>query len=390
MTKGCSRVRAVIAALSLGLALPHAAWAQAEAATTQASDHPVVTLAPVARTEVQARVALTGTLVAQEPVQIYANVAGYQLRDIRAEVGDRVQAGDVLAVLDDAALSAQMAQSDAEYARATASVSQSESQITSAEASLTQAAAALTRTASLRQSGSASQSALDQAIETEAAASAAAASARDGRAVARAALAEADAARRIARLNLGYAQITAPVDGVVAARTAERGAITGTGGEPLFTLIARGEIELAADVIETALGALKPGDAADVMVAGVGAVRGRVRLVPASVDPVTRLGQTRIALDPAAGLLIGLFASGWIVTDTRAALTVPLAAVLADDAGTRVQVVREGIVGTRAVRAGLVWQDRREIIDGLTVGEMVIARAGAFFRDGDQVRAAAP
>ena len=74
--------------------------------------------------------------------------------------------------------------------------------------------------------------------------------------------------------------------------------------------------------------------------------------------------------------------------EVDAALTVPLSAVLADERGERVQVVRNGVVETRPVRAGLVWQDRREILEGLEAGEQVIARAGAFFRTGDPVRAA--
>ena len=53
-----------------------------------------------------------------------------------------------------------------------------------------------------------------------------------------------------------------------------------------------------------------------------------------------------------------------------------------------VQVVRDGRVETRAVKTGLIWQGRREILSGLEPGEQVIARAGAFFRDGDRVRVA--
>ena len=104
---------------------------------------------------------------------------------------------------------------------AEAGIRQAESQIASAEATATEAASALERTRSLRRSGNASQAVLDQAVATETSARAAAASALDGLGVARAALAQADASRRIARLNLGYARIAAPVDGVVVARTAE-------------------------------------------------------------------------------------------------------------------------------------------------------------------------
>lgn len=376
---------AMVLALSLG-ALPVLAEA-ADAAAPPAQDLPVVTLAPVRRETIQQRVPVSGSLLARRSVQVHANVAGYEIREIRAEVGDWVKAGDVLVVLADDTLKAQLAQAEAEEARAKAGVSQAESQIASAEASLTQAATALQRTRALRESGNASQSVLDQAVATEAAARAAAASASDGLGVARAAQQEAAAARRIAVLNLGYAQVMAPVDGVVVARTAELGALSGS-SDPLFTLIDKGEIEMAADVIETTLGSLKTGDPALIQVAGLGEIKGHIRLVPAAVDAITRLGSARIALEADPRLRIGLYAQGWVVSDEREAVTVPASAILADDSGDRVQVVKDGKVDSRPVRAGIIWQDRREILEGVAPGETVIARAGAFFRSGDMVRAA--
>ncbi|MFC3568303.1 efflux RND transporter periplasmic adaptor subunit [Paracoccus sp. TOH] len=388
MTAACRITRAAMLALALSLSGP-ALTAMAETAgAVEQSELPVVTLARAERTPIEARVPVSGSLIARQEVQVHAHVAGYEITGIEAEVGDRVKAGAVLARLADEALSAQLAQAEAEYQRSEAGISQAESQIASAEATLTEATAALARTRSLRQSGNASQAVLDQAIAAEASARAAAASASDGLGVARAQLAQAGASRRIARLNLGHARITAPVDGVVVARTARLGAISGSGGEPLFTLIAGGEIELAADVIETALSQLTAGDPAEIRVAGLGEVRGRLRLAPAAVDPVTRLGSARIALDPDPRLRTGLFASGWVITDRREALTVPSSAILADDQGERVQVVTAGRIETRPVKAGLIWQGRREILEGLAPGEQVVARAGAFFRSGDQVQAA--
>lgn len=376
---------AMVLAVGLGTLPAMADAADAPAPTAQ--DLPVVTLAPARREAIQERVPVSGSLLARRSVQVHANVTGTEIREIRAEVGDRVKAGDVLVVLADDTLKAQLAQAEAEEARARAGVSQAESQIASAEASLTQAATALQRTRALRESGNASQAVLDQAVATEAAARAASASASDGLGVARAAQRQAAASREIAALNLGYAQVTAPVDGVVVARTAEIGALSG-GSDPLFTLIDKGEIEMAADVIETALGGLKAGDPALIQIAGLGEIRGQVRLVPAAVDAVTRLGSARIALEADPRLRIGLYAQGWVITDQREAVTVPASAVLADDSGDRVQVVRDGKVDSRLVRSGVIWQDRREILEGVAPGETVIARAGAFFRSGDMVRAA--
>ncbi|MDS9467514.1 efflux RND transporter periplasmic adaptor subunit [Paracoccus sp. MBLB3053] len=377
---------AAMIGLGMGFAFPVAQAEEAGAATVT-RDLAVVTTVKADLTPVVARVPVTGSLVARDPVQVHANIAGYQIREIQAEIGDSVRAGDVLLKLDEDALSVQLAQAEAEYRRAEAAVKQAESQITSAEAMLTQAASALERTRSLRRSGSAAQAALDDAIATEASARASAASATDGLRVAQAQLAQAEAARRIAELNLGYSRVVAPVDGIIVGRNAEIGAMSSAGGEPLFSMVARGEIELAADIIETALVQIRPGDSAELSAAGLGGISGEVRLVPASVDPETRLGEARISIDADPRLKIGLFASGWIVTDRREALTVPAMAVLSEAEGDRVQVVKDGRVETRPVVAGLVWNGRREILEGLSAGEEVVARAGAFFRTGDEVRA---
>lgn len=113
-----------------------------------------------------------------------------------------------------------------------------------------------------------------------------------------------------------------------------------------------------------------------------------MRLIAPTVDQRTRLGSVRIAMPERAGLRAGLSASGWIVTDRREAVTVPASAVLTRNLESSVQVVADGVVARRTVVAGILSEDgRREILDGIAVGETVIARAGAFFVDGDRVRA---
>lgn len=346
---------------------------------------PFATVAEAAVTEVLAQVPVSGTLVAREEVLVYPQVSGFEITEILVEAGDRVSEGQVLARLAAETLTAQLAQAEAEFQRAEAGVSQARSQIASTEAALNQATAALDRVTRLQQSGNATQAALDQAVAAEAAARAAATSASDGLAVAQAQLAQAGAARDIARLNVARTEIEAPVAGVISARNASLGALAGAGAEPLFTIVAGGEIDLAAEVIETALPQIAPGDPAIADVAGVGAVPGTVRLVPARVDPQTRLGVLRIALEDGERLTPGVFANALVTTERRDALTVPATAVTSEGQSSHVLVVRDGRVHRRDVEAGLIWQGRREIRGGLQAGEVVIARAGAFFRDGDPV-----
>jgi hypothetical protein len=54
--------------------------------------------------------------------------------------------------------------------------------------------------------------------------------------------------------------------------------------------------------------------------------------------------------------------------------------------GAVVQVVRDGRIETRGVSVGLLAAGQAEIREGLSEGDMVVARAGAFVREGDRVR----
>ena len=368
------------------LAVPADAADAADAvAPAPASAAQPVTVEAARITPVELRVAASGSLVARQPALVYPQLTGAEVTELLAEPGDHVTRGQVLARLSQSAVKAQLAQAEAELQRSEAAVRQARNQIDSAEATFAQALAALKRTRQLQQGGSATRAALDDVIAAEAAARAQAASARDGLAVAEAARAQAEAAVDLAQLNLGWTEVTSPVDGVVSARDVQLGAMGSASGDPMFTIVSDGSIEWQAEVVETALQQLKLDDPAIASVAGLGEVRGHVRRLPAAVDATTRLGDLRVTLTPAEGLRPGLFASGWVIVDRHDGLTVPLTAVLEDVGGTVVQVVADGTVETRAVQAGIIWQGRREILSGLTAGEQVITRAGAFFRDGDRV-----
>ena len=156
--------------------------------------------------------------------------------------------------------------------------------------------------------------------------------------------------------------------------------------EPMFRIVAKGEVELDAEVVETRLAAVASARRARVEVAGLGEVAGTVRLVSPEVDKATRLGRVRIFLGDNPGLRVGAFARGSIVTATASGLAVPASAVLYGPEGATVQVVRGNRVETRKVKIGLASGALVEVREGLAEGDLVVARAGTFLREGDTVR----
>lgn len=379
-------VRLAAAALALALSILPAAG-RAEEARAGTAALPTVSVITAAVGEVTARVVVTGTLVARERVAVTPGVDGLRIESLSADAGDTVAEGEVLARLAVDTIEVALAQNASQIASAEAQIAQAKAQILSAEATARQARLALERARTLTTKGVSAQDVLDQR-------QAAADSADAQLAVARQALSAAEAGRRLfiaqrdeQELRRGKTEIRAPRAGLVLSRNAVVGQVAAMGGGALYTIAEGGDIELDAEVPETVLPRLAAGDSAAVLAAGMDApVAGRVRLVMPEVDATTRLGRLRISLPAGAGLRAGAFARATIVVDSRHGLVLPVSAVNTDGGASTVQLVREGVIVTQQVTTGLSEGARIEIVSGLAAGDVVVARAGTFLRDGDRVR----
>ena len=376
--------RAVPLLLALALALP------ARAATVAAPSPPAVTVTQAAAGPIAETAVVTGTLVPREEVLVSPQIDGLAITEIDAEEGDRVAAGQVLARLSHDALDASIAQNTAQIAHADAAATQAASAITEAQAARVQADATFARTKDLVRTAAASRATYDtdQAAAQTAAAKLSSAIAQFKVAQSDQALARAQ--RQTLEVQLARTAITAPVAGVVSRRVARVGSVVSMSGEPLFRIIGAGRIELAADVPETVLSRMRPGQAAALSIDGQSA-QGRIRLVSPEVDQVSRLGRVRVAIDPPAEgaaaprLVIGGFGRAVVTIARHDGLLVPLSAVLFQPGGPVVQAVRDGVVQTRPVTLGLRAEGEAEILRGVVAGEKVIAISGSFVRDGDRV-----
>ena len=359
-------------------------------ASTQALA-PAITVAKAERRALSETVLVTGTLVPREEILVAPEVEGLRVVDLKVDVGDRVKRGDVLAVLERTQLDAQLAQNTAALTRADAAIAQAHSMIEQAEAAVTEARASFERAKPLRQSGYLSESLYDQRAAAARTTAAQLVSARDGLRLAEAVKQEAQAQRREIEWRLSNTQVTAPRSGIISRRAARIGALAAGAAEPMFRIIADSEIEIDANVIEADLANIAPGQSATIEVAGASNVMGHVRLVSPEVDRMTRLGTAKIFIGDRADLRIGAFARAHVVTREGSGITVPSAAILySTDSRPSVLVVRGDRTEARDVTTGLRSGDLIEISKGLTEGELVVAKAGTFLRDGDRVRPITP
>jgi HlyD family secretion protein len=372
--------------LSLAEALSEKALGSPAPVATKEVMPPTVSVIKAEPADFTATVLVTGSLVPRLEILVAPEIEGFRVLELKAEEGDRVKQGDVLATLAHETLDAQLAQNEAQLARTTAAIAQARSLISQAEARLEEAKAAFDRAKPLKQSGHISESVFDQREAAARTAEALLVSARDGLRVAEAEKAAVEAQRRELEWRRGRTEVRAPASGLVSRRNARVGAMATANGDPMFRIIADGEIELDAEVPEADLARIAGGQLARVTVAGSIEATGKVRLVSPEVDKATRLGRVRIFLGENPDLHIGAFGRGVIETAQSNGLAVPLSAVMYGPSGAYVLAVVEDTVARRRVRLGLAVDGKVEVREGPAAGALVVAKAGTFLREGDRIR----
>jgi HlyD family secretion protein len=190
--------------------------------------------------------------------------------------------------------------------------------------------------------------------------------------------------------NTGTVTLQAPAAGVVSAVAAVIGTMTSPQAPPLFRIVKGGEMELMAEAQGSALSRVAINQTAKVEIIGAGEVAGRVRMASTAINPQTQLGTVSVFVGSNPRLRIGAFGRATIDVGRSCSPAVPLSAVLYGSDGTVVQVVRDNRVETKSVVVGLIQAGQAEISEGLTEGDVVVARAGAFLKDGDRVRVVTP
>lgn len=352
----------------------------------QVQNLPAIVVTAAEQRSLVDRVIATGTIQAVEEVYVTPLVEGLSIRTLEADVGDRVAADGTLATLNDDALLLQKSQTEASLAKARAGLEQIKAQLVEVKANADEAVRARDRAQRLVKSGSQSQAGADQAIAAADAALARVNSAEQAVAVAEADINVAQSQIDDIDLRLARTAVKSPVAGVVSARTAKIGAIASGSASPLFTVIRDGAIELKADVSEDTILKLKPGLKAKVSLAGGAAtLTGTIRLVEPTLDPQSRLGRVYIGFDEPERARAGMFASADIVVEEKQGIVLPLSAITTADGKTVARKVENGVVRLVPVETGIQDGQGIEIVSGLAAGDEVVAKAGAYVRDGDRI-----
>ncbi len=366
------------AGLALGLLVTLALRSSGggDAAPTAKAAVPV-SVARVRRGDLARTVTLSGEFHPFQQVDVHAKVAGY-LRSIRVDVGDHVGQGETIATLEIPELADDLR-------RAKAATLAAKDDMRRAQAhhdEVHRASRRLLEVAKQRPDLVAEQD-TDAARDQDEAADAALAAARHS-------VEEGEANESRVQTMVAYGLITAPFDGVITRRYADKGALiqagtsSNTEAMPVVSLAEDKLLRLVFPVPESAVPFVREGTPLQIEVQAVRrTLQGTVARLAGKLDRATRTMHVEADVpNPDLTLAPGMYATVTTPLERRSnVLCVPVRA-LAE--GRAMVVDANGVVERRQVKAGLETPDLVEVLDGLREGELVVVGASGVLREGDR------
>jgi RND family efflux transporter MFP subunit len=305
-----------------------------------------------------------GTINAKDIANVSAKVNGVALERILVEEGQRVKAGQVLAIFDTDAMQQQVLQAQADVAEA--------------EATLASAKADAARVLPLIDIDAISKQEADRY--------------RTSALRAEAALQASRARLSTQRLSVDNAKVVAPVSGVISEKMAEVGMVAG--GEPLFTIIKGGVLEWRADIDPKLVGEVKVGTPVKVNLPRNQSVMGQVSRIAPTADNNRQI-TIYVSLAANSAARAGMYQTGDFLLGSASMQTVPSSAIVSNDGYDYVMLVAD-IKTEKSKTIGRIQQQRvtlgDRIGDSVTVTEPIpadsrlVKQGGSFLNDGDLVR----
>ena len=299
-----------------------------------------------------------GNILAWQEAIIGNETDSLRLSEVKVNVGDQVNSGQLLAKFAAETL-------EAELARILAATEE-------AKAHLAEATKNAQRARAAKISGGWSEQEINRYLTEEQ--------------TAKAKLDAQQATFKLQQIRINQTRILASDSGVISSRSATVGAVLPKGQE-LFRLIRQNRLEWRAEVPSAELTQLKQGDVAIITSPSGSDIEGKVRMIAPSVDQQTRLGLVYVDLPRHPELKTGMFAKGKFELGSSNALTVPQQAVVMRDGFSYVfKLDQDNRVSQVKVKIGRRSGDRLEVLEGLQTNYELVTSGAGFLNEGDLVK----
>ncbi len=323
--------------------------------------------------------AVVGTVRAGQTSAVSSQMMG-NIVEIRVHEGDRVQRGQVLAVIDDS-------QARTAVERSTAADVAAQQQLIGADSDLALTESTLKRYQTLFEKKSVSAQEFDEIKARQQAALA-------RRDMARAEQAQAQAGLNQARTSQAYTRVRAPFDGVVTEKKADVGTLASP-GMAIFTVEDVRRYRLEVTVNESDLRYVRTGqqvlvnvDALNHDVLNHAGLTGKVVEIVPAADAASRSFLVKVELPTEAGLRSGLFGQAEFSRGEREAVVIPPSAVVERGQLQGVFVLDQNkVANLRYITLGKRSGSAIEVLTGLQDGEQIVAKPGAVDLNGKRVEA---
>jgi RND family efflux transporter MFP subunit len=367
------------AALALGVWRHFQQHNQVAAVAEQQADFvPQVRVEPVTQHLGTVDVSLPATTLAFEAANIYARASGYVLKRY-VDIGDHVKTGQLLAEIYAPEVEDQIAQYQNSLQQAEATQRQNEAQRASTQIT-SRRSTVLAREGwdTLEQGDVDRYSFQAQSHATQAA--------------------EFSAASLQAQLKYyhqqkAYEQVVAPFDGVITERNIDVGSLItadATSGTSMFSLVQSDVIRVWVYVPQDDAFGVRPGVDAIVRVPAMPNLtfHGKVTRIADALQPGTRTLLTEIDVPNSNGALQpGVYCTVELkIPRTSPALIIPAPAIIFDQNGMQVAVVKNGVAHLHKIAITTDYGTEVEVNAGVRSGDQVILQPPVDLEDGDKVR----
>ena len=365
-----------------------------QASTPDKAEVPTVPVARASTEDISHALALTAEFKPFQEVDVMSKVAGY-IKEIKVDVGDRVQQGQLLATLEIPEMGDDLKRADAAVVRARAEVARANDELRRAESAHSIAHLSFQRLSAVleKKPGLVAQQEIDEAQSRDLITEAQVAAAKSALAASEEQVNVNSADTQKVKTLMDYTRVTAPFAGVITKRYADTGSMiqAGTASQtqamPVVRLSENNKLRLILPVPESAVPTVRIGQQVEVSVPTLNRTfPGTVARFVDKLSLTTRTMDTEVDVpNPSLVLVPGMYAEVDLTLARRKrVVTIPVTAI---DNNHQVMVVTpSNRVEVRKLGTGMESSDKVEVTSGLNEGDMVVIAGRARLQPGEEVK----